>query len=118
MVARKDDNILNGPVFNVLKQPSILPDSICSPLEPLLVCGRLCGCQHLHKTISPKADPAAKVVGAGQVAIQRGAVELGQDVDFADAAIDAVAHRDIDQSVNTSNWHCRLSTCLCQGIKP
>ena len=70
VVTRQNHNVLNNSVLDVLKQPRILPDSICCALEPHLVCGRL-GCrQNLNKAITTKADTRAKVVCSGQMPVQ------------------------------------------------
>ena len=84
-------DILDDPVLDVTEQPSILPDSVGSALEPGAVSGSLGGGKDLDESLAAKADTGAHVVGASQVAVQRGRVELGEDVDLADAAVDAVA---------------------------
>ena len=62
-----------------------------SHLEPVDVSGGLrCG-EHLDESLAPKSDSRPHVVGTAQVAVERGGVELGQDVDLADPAVDAVA---------------------------
>ena len=96
VVSGEDDDVLDHPVFDVLEQPCILPDSIRGPLEPLLVCGGLRGCQDLHKSVATEAHAGAHVVGASQVAIERRGVELREDVDLGDAGVDAIGHGHID----------------------
>lgn len=46
-----------------------------------------------------EGDTAAKVVGAREMPVERSGVELSEDVDFVDPAVDAVAHWHINQSV-------------------
>ena len=117
VVAGEDDDVLHRPVLDVLEQPGVLPHSVGRALEPLLVCGGLRGGQNLHKAVPSEPDPAAKVVGAGQVAIEGGAVELGQHVDFADAAVDAVGHGHIYEPVGAADGHGRLGPVLCEGVQ-
>lgn len=117
MIPREDDNILYGSVLNILKEPGILSNCISRPLEPLLVCWRLCGSQHLHKPISSKPHTTAKVVRPRQVSIEGGTVELSQNIDLADARVDAIAHGNVYEPINTSNGHSRLGPGLCQGVQ-
>ena len=91
MIPRQDDNILDDPVLDVAQEPSVLPDGVGSALEPGTVSGRLGGGEDLDESLPAKADARAHVVGTGQVTVQRGGVELGEDVDLADAAVNAVA---------------------------
>ena len=46
------------------------------------------------------------------MAVEGGGVELGEDVDLADAAVDAVAHGDIDETVEATDRDSRLCTSL------
>ena len=91
VIPRQYHDILDDPVLDIAEQPSILPDSVGSALEPGAVCGSLGGGKDLDESLAAKADTGAHVVGASQVAVQRGRIELGEDVDLADAAVDAVA---------------------------
>lgn len=43
---------------------------------------------------------------------------LGQHVDLDDPAVDAVAHRHVNEAVRPANWHGRLGTHLRERIKP
>lgn len=38
-------------------------------------------------------------VGTGEMAVKRGGVELGEDVDLVDVAVEAVADGDVDEPV-------------------
>ncbi len=87
-------------------------------LKPLCVLGRLRGRQHLHKAVAAKLDAVAKVVGARQMPVQRRGIELGQHVDLADAAVDAVAHGHVDEPVGATDRHRRLRALLREGVQP
>lgn len=51
-----------------------------------------------------KGGPTPKVVSTGNVTIEGCRVELGEDVDFVDPTVDAVAHWHIDQPVCSPYW--------------
>lgn len=53
---------------------------------------------YLNRAIA-KGDPIAKVVGAGEMPIERSRVELSENVDFVDPTVNAVAHWHINESV-------------------
>ncbi len=50
--------------------------------------------------------------------VEGSAVELRQDVDLADAGVDAIAHGHINQAVGAPNRHGRLGPGLCEGVQP
>lgn len=79
---------------------------------------RALSCQecHLDKTISAEFHAIAEVVGACQVSVEGGGVKLRQHVYLADAAVDAVAHGDVDQSVGTADGHRRLGALLGERV--
>lgn len=79
-----------------LEQPQVLPNSIGCSLKPISssVTGSLGSCQDLHKTIA-KVD-FAEVIGASKMAVKRSGVELGEDENFVDSAIDTVTHGHIN----------------------
>lgn len=51
------------------------------------------------------------------MAVERGGVELGEDVDLGDAGVDAVAHGHVDEAIGASNGHSRLGTVLGEGVE-
>ena len=51
------------------------------------------------------------------MSIEGGGVELGEHVDLVDAAVDAVAHGDIDQPVAAANGHSWLGSSLGQRVQ-
>jgi hypothetical protein len=60
----------------------------------------------------------AKVVCACQMPIERCGVELRQHVDLADTAVDAVAHRHVNEPVCAADGHRRLGALLCERVQP
>ena len=73
---------------------------------------------HLHKAVAAKLDAVAKVVGARQMPVEGGGVELRQHVDLADAAIDAVAHGHVNEAVGPPDGHRRLRALLRERVQP
>ena len=51
------------------------------------------------------------------MAVEGGGVKLRQDVDLADAAVDAVAHGHVNQAVSATNGHSRLGTLLGERVQ-
>ena len=49
MLTREDEEVLDTIPNGCIKQPQVLPHSVCSALEPGLALYPLAGCQHLHK---------------------------------------------------------------------
>jgi hypothetical protein len=52
------------------------------------------------------------------VPVERRRVELRQHVDLADPAVDAVAHRDINQPICAADGDRRLRPLLRQRVQP
>lgn len=49
--------------------------------------------------------------------VKRHAVELSEQIDRADAAVNAVTDRDINQPVLACDRDCGLGAILCKGLK-
>jgi hypothetical protein len=103
VVAREDDDILHVFVLGVFQQPEVLANGVSGSFEPPLsaIARPLRGSQDLHVPVSEVAT-VSEVVSARDVAVERGGIELRQDVDLVNAAVNAVAHRHINQPVSTS----------------
>ena len=56
-----------------------------------------------------------ELVRPRNVAVERGGIELGQDVDAAEPGIDAVGNRDVDNPVFAGQRHGRFGAVLGQG---
>ena len=59
---------------------------------------------HLHEAIS-EVNVVSKVIGSRKMAIEGSGVELREDVDLVDGAIDTVAHWNVDESVCAADGH-------------
>ena len=112
VVARQDDHVLHRPVFDVRKQPGVLAHRVRRALEPLLVRGRLRGGQDLDEAVPAKPHARPDVVRAGEVAVEGGGVELGEDVHLVDAGVDAVGHGDVDEAVGAADGDGGLGALL------
>ncbi len=101
LIAGKNDN-----EFRLFFQevPHALADRVDGALEPLLRAGRLLGREDSHVPLRKRV----KVVGPLNVPVQGFAVELGKDEDMTNAAVDAVADRDIDQAILARDGDGRL----------
>lgn len=52
------------------------------------------------------------------MAVERGGVELREDVDLGQAAVDAVGHGHVDQAVGAADGHGGLGALLGQREQP
>ena len=59
-----------------------------------------------------------ELVGVGDVPVQADGQELRQDVDAVEAAVDAVADRDVDEAVLAGDRDGRLGPELGEGEQP
>src|SRR5438552_118830 len=59
-----------------------------------------------------------KLVRVGDVTVEADAQELGQDIDAVEPAVDAVADRDINETILASHGHCWLAAQLGQWVQP
>src|SRR5438105_10520817 len=82
----------------------ILPDRVGGSLIPLRTFGRLLG----GKNIDEAARKIVELIARLNVAMQRHGVELREQIDRAQAGIEAIANRDIDQAIFSAEWHGRF----------
>ena len=73
----------------------------------------LLGGEDLDKAVAEGIE----LVGVGNMAVQADAEELREDVEAIDAAVDAVAKRDVDEAIFPGDGHGRLTAMLRQGIQ-
>jgi len=112
VIAGKDQHLIHIPTLQKL---FVLPHRIGRALKPARAVGCLLGSQHFHK---PTAKIAGEVVGAAEVAVQRLAVELGENINLVDARINAVADWYIDESVFAPEGYCRFGAGEGEGLQP
>ena len=101
MVASQDEHIFcpGGDDFKEL-----FSNCICRPLVPVGgFCGLLCS-PNLH----PSGMEIIKLVGPGDMPVQRNRIKLGQHSYVIDLRVDAIADGDIDQPVFSCDRHCRF----------
>ena len=92
MIAGQDQVVVGLVAREV---PRGLADGVGRALKPAGVVGRLLGRQDLDEALAEQIHP----VGLRDVPVQRRRVELRQDEDPPDVGVQAVADRDVDQTV-------------------
>jgi hypothetical protein len=111
MVAGKDQVVLRLVLREV---PGRLTDRIRRALIPVRIVRRLLG----RKDLDEPAGESIESIGIGDVAVERGRVELRQDVDAADVRMEAPADRDVDQSIFAADRDGRLRSRRGQRKQP
>ncbi len=94
--------------------PGRLPHGVGRPLEPGGAFGGLLGGEHLHEALGKDIE----AVGLGDVPVERRGVELRQHEDALEVGVQAVADRDVDQSILAADRHGRLRSHVGQGEEP
>ena len=112
LVAGEDQHLVDVPL---LEQPFVFTNRIGSALKPAGALWCLLRSQHLNKAL---VKTRGEVEGLGDMAIERCAVELRQHIDLVDAAVDAVANRDINQAVFARQRHGRLGPHFGERVQP
>src|SRR3954467_14141496 len=101
LIAREDEDLRRIE----FEQPEEgLAHGVGRPLIPVAPFERLLGRQDVDETVAEGAE----AVGLRDVAVQAGAVELGDDEDAVDPRVQAIADRDVDQPELPSHRHGRL----------
>ena len=111
LIAREDQHVVD---FGLLQVAQVLPDGVGGSLIPVGVFQRLLGGQDFDESFAELIEG----VGAANVAMQAGRIELGQHVDPVHAAVDAVRQRNIDQAVFAGERHGWLGANLGERIEP
>jgi hypothetical protein len=86
----------------------VLPNGIGSALVPLRTFGRLLRRQNIDEA----AGKIVELITRLNVAMQRHGVELRQQIDRAQAGVQAIADRDIHQSIFSAEGHGGLGPVL------
>ncbi len=110
MVTRQDQHILRARGLDL---EQLLADGICRALIPVRPFGSLLGGQDVH----PAGMEHVKVIRLGNVPVERNGIELGQDRHAVDPRVDAVADRDINETVLPRDRHGRLGAHLRQWVQ-
>jgi len=88
----------------------VLPDSVGGPLIPRVVGEGLLGGEDLDEPVGVLVE----LVGLRDVPVQRGRVELSEQVDPLQPRVDAVGDRDVHQAILASQRHRRFGALLGQ----
>jgi len=98
LIAGKDQNEI---VRRSPKMDEVAPDCGRRALIPVRPRLRLLRGKNVDKT----AAEGIEVIGALDMAVQRRRIELGENEDPVDIRVDAVADRDIDQTIFAGKWN-------------
>src|SRR2546426_12832096 len=79
------------------KSPQIRSHGVRRASKPTRAVRRLLGGEHFDKAL--REASACQGVGARNMPIERGGVELRQDVNAVDLRVDAVTDRNVDQTI-------------------
>src|SRR5215475_9112626 len=88
----------------------VLSDSVRSSLVPLRTGGRLLRGENIYKA----AREIIELVASLDMPVQRHTVELGQHIDRAQPRVQAIANRNIDDSIFTTERHRRFGAVFRQ----
>ena len=101
LIAAQDEVVIVGLLQEIAH---VLPHGVGCSLIPLRAFGRLLRGEDIDKA----AREIVELVARLDVAMQRHAVELRQHIDRAQAGVEAIADRDIDQPIFPAQRHGRL----------
>jgi hypothetical protein len=111
LIAAEDDEVFKTAVEEI---GEVLADGIGSALIPARVRGRLLRGEDFHEA----ARELIELVGRLNVAMQRDAVELREHVDAAQAGVDTVRNRDIDDAIFSAERHCGFAAVFGEWVEP
>ncbi len=110
LIPGQDENVV---VVASRKVVNVLADGVCGALIPIVALLRLLGRENVD------GAPAKRVetIGFLDVPMQRCRVELRQQVNPVDLRVEAIADRDVHQSVLTRKRHGRLAPLLGERME-
>ena len=111
LIAAQNDIVIDRTLEEVAK---VLPDGVGCSLIPLRSLGSLLRRENLDETRCEIVELEAGV----DMPVQRHAVELGEHIDAANAGVQTIAYRNIDQPVLATKRHGRLGAFLRQREEP
>src|SRR2546422_9226218 len=100
MVPRQKEVLIDIPLR---KYPQILAHSVRRAFKPTRAVRRLLGGEDFDKAL--REASACQGVGTRNMPIERGGVELRQDVNAVDLRVDTVADRNVDQAILGAQGH-------------
>jgi hypothetical protein len=101
LVATEDDVVICILVMEMLE---VLTNGIGGSLIPGIGLVGLLGSQDFNKAVAERVEN----IRIGDVIVQGGGVELGQDIDLPDTAVDTVGDGNVHQTILTSEGYGRL----------
>ena len=103
MIAGQNEVLIDIPLR---EDPQILAHGVRRAFEPTRAVRRLLGGQHFDKSL--REAGTGQGVGARDMPVERGRVELRQDVNAVDLRVDAVTDRNVDQAILGAQGHRRF----------
>ena len=101
LVSTQNQHILKVIVQDV---DQVLPNGIGRALVPRVARRGLLCCKDVNKTLRKVVE----LVGVGNMPMQRGRVELSQQINLVEPGVDAVRDGDVHQAILPGQWHGRL----------
>ena len=111
LVAAQNEHVIERMIQ---KMNHVLAHGVGGALIPRGVRRRLFGGEDFHEA----AAEVVELVGLRDVPVQRGGVELRQQIDAAQAGVDAVGDRDVHEAVFAGERHRRLGAFLREREQP
>ena len=111
MVAGEDQVVVGVVAGEVTRR---LPHRVGRALKPVGALGCLLGGEHLDEAVREDVE----AIGLRDVAVERGRVELRQHEHPLQAGVQAVADRNVDETILAADRHGRLRPHVGQRIEP
>src|SRR5262249_22686877 len=111
LIARKDQDVVDPRPLN---RSQVLPHGVCRSLVPLLPFERLLGREDFYEAAAEQVE----LVRLIDVPVKTDRVELREDVDAIEPAVEAVRDRDVDEAVFAGQWHGGLGPQLRERVEP
>jgi hypothetical protein len=105
LISAQDEKIFVGPLEEVTE---VLAHRVGRSLIPFVISRRLLGGKNMDEIVAEVVE----AIGARDVAVERLAVVLCQDIHLLDARVDTVADGDVDDPAFRREWHRRLGAIV------
>src|SRR5579863_6293889 len=92
LISGEDQDMVDARPLN---RPQVLPHRVSRPLVPLFAFIRLLRRKHLDESAAEKVEFVSLV----DVPVETGRVELRQDVDSIEAAVEAIRDGNVDEAI-------------------
>src|SRR5262249_46916212 len=107
MIPRQDEVLIDIPLG---KEPQILAHGVRRACKPVWAVRRLLGGEYFDK--AGREAGARQGIGACDMPVERGRVELRQDVNTMNLRVDAVTDRNVDKAILCPQGYSRFRAQL------